>query len=157
MSLDRRYWDSDCFLGHLLSEPDKEKQCAAVLEEAKNGNVLIVTSALTVAEVLNLRGKLPLPKAERDKVVAFFKNPFIHVRNVTRRVAESARDMVWDHGIKPKDAIHVATALDAGLLMFNTFDVELIKKSASLGNPPLIIEQPQGPPQSKLPLEMPPA
>jgi predicted nucleic acid-binding protein len=132
VSFERRYWDSDCFLGWLQAEPDKEEECGQVLQAAEEGKVLIVTSALTIAEVLNLRGHPKLPTASREQTKAFFRNDYILVRNITRRVAEAARDYVWDHGIKPKDALHVATALDAGLSLFNTFDGELIAKSGRL-------------------------
>jgi predicted nucleic acid-binding protein len=148
--MDRRYWDSDCFLGFLQAEPDKETLCRAVLADAERGNVMIVTSALTIAEVLHLRGRTPLPKVIRQKVTDFFKNEYISIRNVTRRIAESARDLVWDTGIHPKDAIHVATALEARLSLMNTFDGDLIKKSAQIGHPPLLIGKPQPPIQTEL-------
>ncbi len=147
--MDRRYWDSDCFLGLLQAEADKEALCRAVLNEAERGNVIIITSALTIAEILRLRGRTPLPKAVRQKVTEFFKKEYISVRNVTRRIAEEARDLVWDHGIKPKDAIHVATALDARLPLMKTFDEDLIKKSGQLGRPALLISKPQPPIQSE--------
>lgn len=142
MSIDRRYWDSDCFLGWLQAEPDKESQCREVLEAADDGNVLIVTSALTIAEVLALKNAAPIPVAERTKVEAFFRSPYIVIRNITRRVAEQAREYVWDNGVDPKDALHVAAAIDAGLDFLNTFDQRLQKKSGLLGDPSLIIQEP---------------
>jgi hypothetical protein len=57
---------------------------------------------------------------------------------------------VWDNGIKPKDAVHVATALDAKLTILETFDGDLIGKSVTLGNLPLVIRKPIQPRQSKL-------
>lgn len=53
-----------------------------------------------------------------------------------------ARDLVWDSGIEAKDSLHVASALEAGLVRFHTFDVGLLNKSGKIGNPPLIIEKP---------------
>ena len=50
---------------------------------------------------------------------------------------------MWDHNVKPKDAVHVATALPAPeVSMFNTFDGPLIGKSGLIGSPPLTIEEP---------------
>jgi len=46
------YWDSDPFLGWLQEEPDKVTACAGVVSDAENGQTIIVTSALTIAEVL---------------------------------------------------------------------------------------------------------
>jgi predicted nucleic acid-binding protein len=64
------------------------------------------------------------------------------VQNLTRRLAEAAREMVWDYGIAPKDAIHVATALSLRVSVLNTFDAGLIRKSGLVGNPALPISKP---------------
>ena len=154
MSIDKRYWDSDCFLGWLQAEQDKEASCGGVLQAAEDGKVLILTSALTVAEVLALRNATPIPATERAKVEAFFRNDYIVVRNITRHVAEMAREYVWDHGVKPKDALHVATAIDASLELLNTFDRQLLRKSGLLGNPRLVIEEPRWN-EPKLPMDLP--
>ena len=82
---EQHYWDSDCFLGWLQAEADKEKECRAVLEAAKDGKVCTVTSALTIAEVLMLKGKKPIPNADRAKVEAFFRNDFMHVATALGR------------------------------------------------------------------------
>jgi predicted nuclease of predicted toxin-antitoxin system len=52
--------------------------------------------------------------------------------------------------IKPKDAIHVATALDAAVFALETFDDGLINKSGKIGNPSLIIRKPLAPAQGGL-------
>ena len=153
MSRELRYWDANAFLAHLLGEAERVEACEAVLEQAEQGRLLIVTSALTLAEVLALRGKekLPADPAIRKTVVDFFKNEFIAVQNVTRQVAELARDLVWDHGITPKDAVHVASALTVEAPILETFDRDLIRKSGTIGaSPPLIIREPPKPAQGKL-------
>lgn len=142
MILDQRYWDSDCFLGWLAEEPDKVEHCRRVLSAADDGKVLIVTSALTIAEVLALRGRVKIPSKDREKVENFFRQDYIVVRNITRRISEAARALVWDFGVAPKDALHVATAVDAKLELMNTFDKGLLKKSGKIGAPPLTIEVP---------------
>ena len=154
MSIDRRYWDSDCFLGWLLAEPDKMDPCQEVLAAAEDGKLLIVTSALTIAEVLALRGRLRIAPADRIRVDSFFRNDYVVIRNITRRISEAARELVWDHGVKPKDALHVATALDAGLQLLNTFDRDLIKKSGRIGMPALAISKPFWK-EPKLPMALP--
>jgi predicted nucleic acid-binding protein len=130
VSAELRYWDSVAFLAYFLAEKGRVDSCEAVLEEAEKGKILIVTSALTLSEVLALRGAkrlVPRPKM-KARVIDFFKNEYIAVQNVTREVAELSRDLVWDHGIKPKDAIHVASAIAAGVTVFETYDRPLITK-----------------------------
>lgn len=93
------------------------------------------------------------PKIAKDKatlVRRFFRHSYIRVRNVTRATSERAQDVVWDDGVKPKDAIHVATALDAKVGILETFDQALIKRSGEIGSPPLLIRRPIGPKQAKL-------
>lgn len=143
MSFERRYWDSDCFLGWLQAEADKVDLCRQVLNRAESGEIRIITSALTIAEVLNLRGHENIPADRRQQVVDFFKKSFISPVSITRRIAERSRDLVWDNGIAPKDALHVATAMYAQVPVLNTFDKGLINKSYRVGSPPLLIEEPQ--------------
>lgn len=139
MTFERRYWDSDCFLGWLQAEDGKVEPCRQVLNLAAKGDIEIITSALTLAEVLNLQGHEPISSDRRQQVVDFFRLSYIAPMSITRRVAEDSRELVWDHGIKPKDALHVATALSAKVDVFNTFDQALIGKSHKVGNPSLLI------------------
>jgi predicted nucleic acid-binding protein len=91
-----------------------------------------------------------IPQDKADIVRKFFLRSYFRIRNVTRHIAESAQDLVWTQGIRPKDAIHVATALDARAVAMETFDAELIKKSRTIGNPPLLIRRPLPPAQGQL-------
>jgi predicted nucleic acid-binding protein len=154
LSPELRYWDSVVFLAYFLAEAGRVDLCETGLEDAEKGKVLIITSALTLAEVLALRGgpRIPPDPNLKKKVIDFFKNEYIAVQNVTRNVAETARDLVWDHGIKPKDAIHVASALNAKVMVLETFDGPLIAKSGLVGNPGLLIREPQAKAQASLPL-----
>jgi predicted nucleic acid-binding protein len=139
------YWDSDAFLGWLQSEPGKMDLCKGTLERGDAGEVVIITSALTVAEVLWLRNAPRITKDKADVLRRFFRRSYFRVRNVTRVLAESAQDLVWDHNIRPKDAVHVATALDAKVQFLETFDEYLLGLSGKVGNPLLIIRKPQPP------------
>lgn len=151
MSNDLRYWDSDAFLGYFNNEPDKADACKSVLEAADAGKVMLVTSALTLAEVLYAKGHSKLDMSKRELIEQFFKSPFLSVQNVRRSIAEGARDIVWDSSIRPKDAIHVATALSCKIPVLNTFDQNLLKADESIGDPPLRIVTPHEPGQPLLP------
>lgn len=155
MTVEKIYWDSDCFLGHFQAEEGKAEKCDGVLQRAERGDVLIVTSALTLAEVLWMRGGPKLPKDKAELVQKFFRRSYIRVYNVTRKIAESAQGHVWDNGIKPKDAIHVATAVHLKADALETFDHHLISKSGTVGNPLLLIREPQSAEQGRLDLVKP--
>ena len=138
----RRYWDSNIFLSWLSDETPNADKCLGVIKFAKQGQITIITSALTIAEVIKVKGRNKIPKKDEDKVKRFFENDFIAVRSVDRLIAESARQLVWQYNVDPKDAIHLATALNLNLTVFDTFDKDLIKHSQELGNRKLRIGAP---------------
>lgn len=151
--MDYRYWDAVTFLGWLSEEHDKVPDCKPVLEAAEAGSITLITSALTIAEVLWLKGHKKVDASHARRIEAFFRHSWIVVREVDRFVAEDARELVWNNNVKPKDAIHLATALrqDVTFDQFDTFDGDLIRLSGTLGDPPLTIGRPNLP--AKLPFE----
>ena len=126
---DKIYWDSSAFLALLQAERGRVQACSDTLQAANDGKYLIVTSALTIAEVLWMKGA---PKVTEDKakiINQFFLRSSIRVVNLDRRIAQSAQRLVWSNGVKPKDAIHIATAQKYECVIFETFDDPLIVKS----------------------------
>lgn len=142
MAADRRYWDSCAFLGYLNNEPDKADKCESVLQAAEEGKIDIVTSALTLTEVIKTKGGPAIPRDQEQKIRDFFEHPWIIVREVDRFVAEQARELIWAHGLKPYDAIHLATALNLKLAVMDTFDGDPIKLTGKIGSPRLVIAHP---------------
>ncbi len=139
MSVPRRYWDSSAFLAWLLPEPEREDDCRAVLKAAENGELELVTSALTLTEVIKLKGYPELKLDQERKIAKFFQNEYIILRNVDRFVALSAQRFVWERGLTPRDSIHVATAIRWKIPVLDTFDDGLIGLNGKLameeGNP----------------------
>jgi predicted nucleic acid-binding protein len=99
-----------------------------------------------------MRGGPRLPKDKAETVQKFFRRSYIRVYNVSRKLPESAQELVWDNSIKPKDAIHVATAIHLGADALETFDKNLIGKSGTVGTPLLLIREPQAAAQWRFPL-----
>jgi predicted nucleic acid-binding protein len=139
-----RYWDSTCWCAELAREPGRYERCRSVLEAAEAGKLRIVTSALALIEVIKLESRTPLPLDKEPMIRAYFKKPYITIRNVDRKTGEYARDLIWSAGVPVKDAIHLATALlTPGVVQLDTFDEgDLIKHSGKHGDPPLTIGYP---------------
>ncbi len=141
-----RYWDSCCILGWLKDEPDKVPYCEGVIQQAKAGKLKIVISALTLAEVIRVKGKPPLSKEDEQKINDFFDNGFIILHDVDETVAKEARQLMWSYPqLWPKDSIHVATAIRTGVDVLDTFDEVLLKLDGQIGNPGLRITKPDLP------------
>jgi predicted nucleic acid-binding protein len=91
-----------------------------------------------------------IPQEKAEVLRKFFRRSYFRIRNVTRKISEDAQDLVWVQSIRPKDAIHVATALDGHVSALETFDENLLRKTGTVGNPPLLIRKPMPPAQRGL-------
>lgn len=145
----RVYWDSCVYIDCIQQTPDRHTLLESIIEQAKNGDIVLVASTLVLAEVVKLDAPDATAEEEAKRILRFFENDFIKVRNVTRRIAEHAADMVRVYSIKPPDAIHVATALAGKCVSLQTYDGKqgsggkLIALNGKIGNPPLRIEVPR--------------
>lgn len=142
MPKDRRYWDSDTFLAWFNKETGKYENCLGVMQSAENGDLEIVTSSFTLVEVLYIKGHPKITKEKSNTICRFFERDFIVIVNLDRYIAEDARQLVWDHNVRPQDAVHISTAMKGNINIFDTFDQELLNLNGRLGNPPLGIIKP---------------
>lgn len=142
------YWDSNVFLAFLQNEEGREAACRARLKSAELGEILIVTSALTIAEVIWLKGEPRLTEDKAETLNNFFQKSSIRSVNLDRKIAQDAQRLVWESKIRPKDSVHVATARHYGCSILETFDNDLILKASVLDG--LDIRQPPDPPQGAL-------
>ena len=149
------YCDSDVFLGLFNNEQDKVEKCRGLIENSKKGDIIIITSAITLTEVIKMKGKTSLPPSSEQIIKGFFEQEFIRIVGLDRRTAEHARHLIWKYSkLKPKDSIHIATALKTkNVEALYTFDTDLIGLSNQIGTPPLIISNPDLPDQLTLPLD----
>jgi len=150
VSVERIYWDSDPFLGWLQNEAGKVDLCSGTIKRAQDGEVLIVTSALTIAEVLWRRNAPKLAEDKLSLLRKFFRRSHIRVVNVSRVIAEEAQDVVMNYNVRPKDAVHVASAIHHGINILETFDEGLLAQSGKIGAPSLTIRKPIGLKQGEL-------
>ena len=129
-------WNSCTWIAHIQRErlfaadgttviEDRGAMCRPVLAAAERGALEIVVSALALVEVLS-RNR---PAGIDDKTVRdYFDNDYILIVAVDKQVADHARNlMLANHaGLKPPDAVHLATACVANADEFHTFDAGLL-------------------------------
>jgi len=156
----RVYWDSCDYLDFLKGDHPRHDHMAALLEDWKQGEVIMVTSALTIAEVLWVRCEKStlrrmLDRSTEQDLAGLFDPPppaELVIVELSRTTALAARELVWKHRIKPKDAVHVASAIEGRCDEMHTSDAGLLKHDKKLGGlQPLRIIEPTWERQVPLP------
>ena len=151
----RIYWDSCLFIDLVQRSGDHIVVLDQLVEAAKQEELVLVTSALTLAEVLGKRNKpskpggptKPISPEEEQRIIDFFENPYISIRPCDRHTGQVAGTIARQFSLRPRDAIHVATALNANVPVMHTTDgpkssTGLLKKNGKIGTPPLAIVLP---------------
>ncbi len=142
------YWDACVFISAIQQTAGCSPVIEAILDLAKAEKVFVVTSALTIAEVVKeSRDNADSNRSATDavRIREFFENDFVTIRNVDRLIAEQAGDIVRQHNIKPPDAIHAATALSSKCGCLHTYDKKLLRFDGQIGWPALSIKPPSHP------------
>ncbi|MEX2683137.1 MAG: type II toxin-antitoxin system VapC family toxin [Candidatus Sigynarchaeota archaeon] len=126
------YIDANVFLNYILYDPRSIPQALVakqLLEQVTNRRINACTSLLTWDEIVwVVRRELTLEDA-RKQGLEFLDFPRLQLLNVTRDVVKKAQDMIEVSSLKPRDAIHVASALIHGASEFITFDADLANNS----------------------------
>ena len=115
------------------------------------GNLTVITSAWTLAEVIRRR-RSPGISADDDRVITDFfrQHDNLVIHDVTRAVAEKARSLSREFGLRPADAVHLATALSSGAGVFEKWDRDFF---ALRGRVPIEIREPTW--EGAIPLDIP--
>lgn len=142
------YWDSCVFIDRIQRTPDRIGDLEEITNAAEAKKVLIVTSAMAIAEVCKLRDSTDPIGQQAESIRAYFDNDFIAIYQVTQHIAEKAAEFVRSGKLKPPDAIHVATAIHANVFEMHTFDgvdkpKGLLKCNGHFGTPALRIVVPK--------------
>jgi outer membrane protein TolC/predicted nucleic acid-binding protein len=140
------YWDSCVFHALFSEEKERVEICRKIIEAAQKGELQIYTSAITAVEVVWIKNFDRMSSKHEETIQKFFEHKFIRVLTCDRGIAAEARRLLWQHAkLKPKDAIHVASAISQGVDVMHTYDDgDLVKPlSGKIGNPPMRICHPE--------------
>jgi predicted nucleic acid-binding protein len=140
----RSYWDACVFLAWLNGEPGRASVVDSLLRSARVGELSIVTSVLSIAEVAfaaaeKKSGALsPAMLAAIDKL---WEPPSsVTLVEVHRQIATDARDLMRaatpdGRVLRAPDAIHLSTARRTKCDEFLTYDPGLNKYAGVIGLP----------------------
>ena len=159
-SFRRSYWDASTWIkliSNLQSQQATEDRwhCERLFEEALNGDHQILTSTMSIVEVLRAeteQGVSPpsIPPEVKDRIEALFDEPYIVLIPLDPARAQEARDLRWTFPwLRSADAVHVASAVYAKADVLFTFDGSggqprrMLDLDRRVGNPPLPIMIPR--------------
>ncbi|WP_174285501.1 PIN domain-containing protein [Sphingomonas bacterium] len=134
----RIVWDACVWIATILQEQaplkgggfeDRARLCNHVINQARRKQLEVLTSGLSLAEVCKDDG---VKAEDGDMLADFFRNDYILIVPVDGYVGTKARELMQllfsEHpGLKPPDAIHLATAFVADVPELHTFDRKLLQ------------------------------
>ncbi|MDP6155094.1 MAG: type II toxin-antitoxin system VapC family toxin [Candidatus Thermoplasmatota archaeon] len=131
-----KYLDSNVFLYPILYEGKKTDNAQAILMEMVEGDIHCITASLTLDEVIWIVSK----KISRKKALEIGKDilelPNLKILDVTAKDILVSIDLMERYAhLKPRDAIHSAVCMNAGVFTMvsddNDFDgIEEINREA---------------------------
>lgn len=138
----RHYWDACVFASYIDGLPDRAPIIHDLLQACSNGDVLIFTSHLSIAEVAfaeTEKNKGALNADQEARIDALWMPPSkIKMVEVSEIIAYEARLLMrqglpegW--ALKPNDAIHLASAKHSQATRVCTYDKPLRKYKDRIG------------------------
>jgi len=120
----RIYWDTMLFVYLIEGNAEFADRVQAIHQRIEERNDTICTSVFTVGEVLT--GPLKRKAADlADQIREALRNPRYEIELFTLETSERYAQIRAKHRVAPADAIHLATAAQAGVDLFLTNDRRL--------------------------------
>lgn len=118
----------------LNNEEPYASTCTQILEKARKNSVDLVISPMTMAETVRPRGaSAPIPIEHQERITDFFENDYMRFRIIDRLIAKRSLGLCWNAGLHPRDALHVAVALEEGCDALETRDGKLLRSNGLEG------------------------
>ena len=142
----KRLWDSSVIIGALSQDYEIALVCQEIIQQAQRGETEILVSQFAKAECAYLR---VMPHADAERMIAeFFARRYVVSVELDDRVATLARHLVRKYlnnpKLRPPDAVHLASALVAGVPFLETKDPDLLRLDGMEGGAtPLAIRWPE--------------
>lgn len=143
---DTYYWDTCLFVSWLADEQRPSGDMDGVREivsRFKRRDAAIVTSALTLAEVLPSK----FPAGVFNLFDDLLKRAAFRVISVDRKIAKLAGDLRVHYEkdgkkLRTPDSIHLATAIINGVAELHTFDKDMLPLNGNVAGHKLVICKP---------------
>lgn len=123
--MDQVYIDTNVFLNAILydiKENLEAKKAHEFLQKVINNDILGITSVLTWDEFVWVINQQLGREIAIEKGNVFLLFPNISFENITSNTIMKAQDLISKYKIRPRDAIHSASALEHNISVIITFD-----------------------------------
>ena len=137
MPASRRLWDSSVVIGYLAGDQRLYPACAQIIQQAERNETEILVSQMAVVETAYLKGQ---SDADSERLIReFFSREYVIPVNVDGPVSAIAQGLIRKYrsnpGIKPPDAVHLATAILWQIPVVETADGPLRRFNRLEGSP----------------------
>jgi uncharacterized protein len=123
----RIYWDTMLFIYWLEDHPEYARRVNAIRSRMNERNDQLITGAFTFGEVLAGAYRKGTPQLA-EETRRLLRNTVAEVVPFTLETADRYARIRGTPGITPADAIHLASAAQAGTDLFLTNDKSLVGK-----------------------------
>ncbi len=125
--MSRIYWDTMLFIYWLEDHPEYARRVDAIRSRMNERNDQLITGAFTFGEVLAGAYRKGTPQLA-EETRRLLRNTVAEVVPFTLETADRYARIRGTPGITPADAIHLASAAQAGTDLFLTNDKSLVGK-----------------------------
>lgn len=137
MPVSRRLWDSSVVIGYLAGDQRLSPVCPQIIQQAESGETEILVSQMAVVETAYLKG---LSDEDSERLIReFFSREYVIPVNVDGPISSIAQSLVRKYrvnpGIKPPDAVHLATAILWQIPVLETVDQPFTRFDQLEGSP----------------------
>lgn len=108
----RVYLDSSVYIAAINGEDGRAEIVRQILNAAQTQQISVIASTFLVAEVIKIKGEeSPIPIETEADIDAVLLSERLLMVELDLTLALEARKLAREHGLRPGDAIHLATAI----------------------------------------------
>ncbi|MEK6871872.1 MAG: PIN domain-containing protein [Nanoarchaeota archaeon] len=126
----RKYIDANIFVNSVLYNDERAHQCIKIISKIIKKEMIGITSVLTWDEFIyvihkNLGKEIAIHEGEK-----FLKLPNLFFIDADKNIIMHAQKIMEEHNLKPRDAIHLASALSENIseIISDDSDFDKIKE-----------------------------
>ena len=121
------YIEPTVFINALAADSPQRKACIAALDSIARGNLEAVTASLSWDEVTHVVAKTDGFEPSIAAGKALLQIPRLRIAVVDREIVTLAQELRAKYRLRPRDAIHAATAIREGEKDIIAYDLDYNK------------------------------